>query len=606
MSKLTKTALVITAISLFVFGFLIVRSLGFFESPVSSSACQVTNVTANIHGTSEKIRLPYKFKDLTDREKLSLSWSSYVSHGDFIYIKTVYSPVKVYANGALIYSYGSTNDYPSLLKDPPTAVKLVKIPESGRVVNFKVVYFAPIDRDALSVQAPIIGGYSEIFNKLYSTQGFLFIMSIVELFMGLLLLLIACIVLKFSRAGMTYIWLGLFALCAGIWSFGECNLTGTIVFNPTLLYFMAFMGLFTIPLPLIQYTIFTLELQRCKLLRWTMTVYSLLVCITVLLQVFGAVPFHRSLFAYHLAIPVTFVLIVIAVTMDYMHTKDPKAKLIFTPITILVCFSLLEVLNYQLKFTYINSLFFQIGILLFILAMGFISGYSIRDNIVIKRENMKLEYELALMEKQISAQADRYRVMTENQETIRSQRHDMRHQLAALRLYNERGERDKIQKHIDSLITAIPDEKGVTFCENPAVNAVIYYYHSLALNEGIDITVQIEVPEAMGTIRDTDMCVIAGNLMENAIEGCRTCSGKKFIRLKGRIQSNTMIITMDNSFDGKYEIRNHRYISRKRNEPGTGLASIEAVAKKYGGDATFEAKGDTFLSSVYFYLEPLS
>ncbi len=57
---------------------------------------------------------------------------------------------------------------------------------------------------------------------------------------------------------------------------------------------------------------------------------------------------------------------------------------------------------------------------------------------------------------------------------------------------------------------------------------------------------------------------------------------------------------MDNSFDGQARQEDGKFLSSKRaGVPGVGLSSIRAVAKAHQGDARFEAKGTTFLSSVY-------
>ena len=60
-----------------------------------------------------------------------------------------------------------------------------------------------------------------------------------------------------------------------------------------------------------------------------------------------------------------------------------------------------------------------------------------------------------------------------------------------------------------------------------------------------------------------------------------------------------MTFTMDNSFDGIYEEQDGVFFSCKRGGEGTGLSSVRAIARKYGGDARFEARENVFMSSVY-------
>ena len=109
---------------------------------------------------------------------------------------------------------------------------------------------------------------------------------------------------------------------------------------------------------------------------------------------------------------------------------------------------------------------------------------------------------------------------------------------------------------------------------------------------------------------DNDLCLVFGNLIENAIEACRRMDtsdslnekSSHFIRLHAHVHYKTLIITMDNSFDGHVSIQNGKYRSSKRDDYGIGLSSIRSVAGKYDGDVAFEAADGVFQSSVYLQI----
>ncbi|MEG0933467.1 MAG: ATP-binding protein, partial [Lachnospiraceae bacterium] len=111
---------------------------------------------------------------------------------------------------------------------------------------------------------------------------------------------------------------------------------------------------------------------------------------------------------------------------------------------------------------------------------------------------------------------------------------------------------------------------------------------------------KLTVPEHTEQITDSTLCIIFGNLLENGMEACnRMTEGDKFIRLRSRQQYETLTVTMDNSFNGAVSKSGEKFLSSKRNEVGTGLASVTAMAKKHGGNASFETDGLVFQSSVY-------
>ena len=96
---------------------------------------------------------------------------------------------------------------------------------------------------------------------------------------------------------------------------------------------------------------------------------------------------------------------------------------------------------------------------------------------------------------------------------------------------------------------------------------------------GYDIS--LEIPDET-SLTDTQLCIIFGNLLENAIEACcRTENENRFIKLSSNIKAGMLYIAMDNSCDGNIRIENGGFISSKRNEIGTGINSITAIVKKY-------------------------
>ena len=111
---------------------------------------------------------------------------------------------------------------------------------------------------------------------------------------------------------------------------------------------------------------------------------------------------------------------------------------------------------------------------------------------------------------------------------------------------------------------------------------------------------RIVVPARLTQATDGELCVIFGNLLENAVEACgRMEQGEKFVQLKCSVQGDMLTVSMSNSFDGQVHEQNGRYRSSKRGDYGVGLTSIQAVARKNQGDAWFETDGPVFRSWVY-------
>ena len=228
-------------------------------------------------------------------------------------------------------------------------------------------------------------------------------------------------------------------------------------------------------------------------------------------------------------------------------------------------------------------------------------GLNISDMVKMKKENEKLVFDMNLLENSLAEQKKYNAMIAKNEEITKKQRHDLRHQLIVIKELAG-NKNPSLTEYLDSLIHSIPHVPK-KYCENKAVNSIISHYAAICADEAIMLETKLNVPESDNPVLDNDLCLVFGNLIENAIEACRRLNNSGcFIRLNADIRYKTLIITMDNSFDGHFTVRNGKYISSKRNDVGIGLSSIRSVAVKYGGETEFKTKDDVFQSSLYFQL----
>ena len=140
----------------------------------------------------------------------------------------------------------------------------------------------------------------------------------------------------------------------------------------------------------------------------------------------------------------------------------------------------------------------------------------------------------------------------------------------------------------------------MSYCENKAVSAILSHYVGICKGEQIEFHTKLIVPEMSETSLNSDLAIIFGNLLENAIEAClKIDQEKRLIRISSDMSYDMLIVTMDNSYDGNFLSVDGRFCSTKREGFGIGLSSVQSVARKYYGDAKFEDKDGYFQSSVY-------
>lgn len=146
---------------------------------------------------------------------------------------------------------------------------------------------------------------------------------------------------------------------------------------------------------------------------------------------------------------------------------------------------------------------------------------------------------------------------------------------------------------------ALRNTPPANYCANAALNALFGYYHEMAVSADIDTDWHIELPKQLPTT-ELDMVSLFGNLMENAIDGCRTVqSGRRYFCLTAEIRhGNRLYIVSTNCFDGKVRKGKDGYRSTKHNGNGVGLAAIAATAEKYGGSAQASNSDTEFFVDV--------
>jgi len=200
------------------------------------------------------------------------------------------------------------------------------------------------------------------------------------------------------------------------------------------------------------------------------------------------------------------------------------------------------------------------------------------------------------MDIQQELQGEHYKMLRNHIDETRRARHDLRHHLSVFLSFIDKGETGKLVDYINEYQASLPEDTGITFCENYAVNSILSYYVGIAKKEGINVTVHTELPEKTG-VSDTDLCIVFGNCVENAIEACRNVTENRFITINSETIGDMLSVTVDNSFDGELTKKGDVFLSRKH-DGGIGISSVRIVAHKYNGEARFKVSGNVFQASV--------
>jgi two-component system, LytTR family, sensor histidine kinase AgrC len=234
------------------------------------------------------------------------------------------------------------------------------------------------------------------------------------------------------------------------------------------------------------------------------------------------------------------------------------------------------------------------------MALGASAVYYVVTRILFETdENAKLRENVRVINLQLDFQRDEYKTLSEHIAEAKAARHDLRHHLSIIEEYLQSNDTENLLNYLNEYKSSLPDDTELTLCENYASNVIVIHYTRIAKSEGVLVYTNMQLPQDIG-IADSDLCIIFGNCLENALEACRRMRhGQKYIHIKSKFRANMLGISIDNSFDGIIEEKGSTILSRKRkNEEGIGLTSVRAVAARYSGTALFEFDKSEFRASI--------
>lgn len=245
---------------------------------------------------------------------------------------------------------------------------------------------------------------------------------------------------------------------------------------------------------------------------------------------------------------------------------------------------------YGVQRNYILSIFIPLVLSTLIIAVAY---YLIAISI----ERTKRQH---VLEKQLALQRDHYCNLNESITAAKATRHDLRHHLVTVLGFLERKDAVAAKEYLNRLCNTYDDCSISSVCRNQTADALFCHYLTLAKQEDIAVTTNLDIPDDLG-IEDIDLCVIIGNCLENAIEACRkqTIAESRFININVKINKEYLVVKIENSFNGLVQQQNEVCLSSKRvADSGIGLGSIKTLAAKYQGHCMISFDQKIFKVSV--------
>lgn len=172
--------------------------------------------------------------------------------------------------------------------------------------------------------------------------------------------------------------------------------------------------------------------------------------------------------------------------------------------------------------------------------------------------------------------------------------HDSHNHFSVISGYIKAKEYDVLEDYVADLTDEDTMLSG--FVKHPVLDTLISTRAKIANQENIYFTANIELPDDF-PINDVDLCILIGNVLDNAFEANQQANHPHFIELNTRIISPYWAVACKNATREKGNSRSFGSLKSTKTTTGVhgiGTKQIQVIAEKTGGFVTYKHENYEF------------
>jgi len=182
---------------------------------------------------------------------------------------------------------------------------------------------------------------------------------------------------------------------------------------------------------------------------------------------------------------------------------------------------------------------------------------------------------------------------------IRGWRHDYRNHIQVLASYAEMGEMEALKEYLKSLRLDLETVDMVLKTGNKMTDVILNSKISLAKARNIAVRADAHVPVSLST-SEIDLCIIMGNLFDNAIEACMQLpEEERMIRVYMDMKNTQLYMSFTNTTAQKKQQKvGGRFRSTKGEGHGHGLVRIDTIVERCQGYISRNSEDGAFTTEI--------
>jgi len=182
---------------------------------------------------------------------------------------------------------------------------------------------------------------------------------------------------------------------------------------------------------------------------------------------------------------------------------------------------------------------------------------------------------------------------------IRGWRHDYRNHIQTMKAYAASGNMNAIRSYLDALDTDLSTVDTVIKTGNAMADAILNSKISLAKSKKIAVHADAHIPYKLAT-SELDLCVIIGNLFDNAIEASLALpEEQRMIRIYMDMKNTQLYISFTNiTATSKLPKVNGRFRTTKGRGHGFGLIRVDTIVERLEGYISRNSEDGAFTTEI--------
>ena len=220
-------------------------------------------------------------------------------------------------------------------------------------------------------------------------------------------------------------------------------------------------------------------------------------------------------------------------------------------------------------------------------------------NIICQRNEQVLE--LQTQRKMAEADEKMLGITQKSIADLRLLRHDIKNRYSYMSLLIDNGQYDELKEYLQSMCDEIVPSFAVIDCGNRTVTNILNMEKAKAEARGIRMEAELNVPPVL-PFKDTDLCSVFSNLIDNAIEACESADAEnRDIRVRVSILQEYLYIGVMNPLPAgrsREEALELKTTKRDAASHGFGTKIVRRIAAFYNGYVTYSEQSGWFIAEV--------